>query len=165
MDGIRPPRLTCSWMVVLLTLGIGSANSLAQNQVTTLAVSSSNVLFAVPTVEDYANGFVQAAQGVTFSVSTAGASQLRTATISIRATTTGLGSGKAVADVQWRRADLPDWNSLTISNTEVERRQMTLNGNDQWTNTIFFRVVVRWQRDAPATYTADFQITLSQTFP
>jgi hypothetical protein len=37
--------------------------------------------------------------------------------------------------------------------------------NDPWSNTIFFRLLLNWTTDAPATYTADYQITLAQTVP
>jgi hypothetical protein len=37
--------------------------------------------------------------------------------------------------------------------------------NDPWSNTIFFRMLLDWTRDAPGTYSANYVITLSQTVP
>jgi hypothetical protein len=46
----------------------------------------------------------------------------------------------------------------------VEQRVMVKNGaNDPWSNAIFFRMLLDWTKDAPATYTANYVITLSQT--
>jgi hypothetical protein len=37
--------------------------------------------------------------------------------------------------------------------------------NDPWSNTIFFRMKLSWTADPPATYAANYQVTLSQTVP
>jgi hypothetical protein len=71
-----------------------------------------------------------------------------------------------IGDLQWRRTDLATWNSITLSDSQVEQRIVINKGlNDPWSNTIFFRMALDWTSDAPATYTANYQITLSQSVP
>lgn len=134
-------------------------------QTTTLTLASATVTFPAPTAADYANGFVDAPTGVTFTLNaTKGAS--RTTTVSIRATSASLGGGKVIGDLQWRRSDLATWNSITSTDVQVEQRVVVRNGlNDPWNNTIFFRMLLSWTTDPPATYSANYQITLSQTVP
>ncbi len=134
-------------------------------QKTDLTLSGGTITFPAPTAADYVAGFVTSATGVTFTVdATSGTS--RTTTISIRSTSANLGNGKVIGDLQWRRSDLATWNSITLTDTQVEQRVVVRNGlNDPWNNTIFFRMVLNWTTDAPATYTANYQITLSQTVP
>jgi hypothetical protein len=134
-------------------------------QQTTLTLSGGTITFPAPTATDYFAGFVNSATGVTFTINaTKGAS--RTTTVSIRSTSADLGNGKVIGDLQWRRSDLATWNSITLTNAQVEQRVVVRNGlNDPWSNTIFFRMVLNWTSDAPATYTANYQITLSQTVP
>src|SRR2546423_11787724 len=134
-------------------------------QKTNLTVAGGTIPFPTPTAADYIAGFVNSATGATFSVNAqTGAS--RTTTISIRSTSADLGNGKVIADLQWRRSDLATWNSITLTDSQVEQRVVIRNGlNDPWSNTIFFRMVLNWTSDAPATYAANYQVTLSQTVP
>ena len=134
-------------------------------QKTNLTVAGGTITFPTPTAADYIAGFVNSATGATFSVNAqTGAS--RTTTISIRSTSADLGNGKVIADLQWRRSDLATWNSITLTDSQVEQRVVIRNGlNDPWSNTIFFRMVLNWTSDAPATYAANYQVTLSQTVP
>jgi hypothetical protein len=134
-------------------------------QKTNLTLAGGTVTFAAPTAADYTAGFINAATGVTFNLNAqTGAS--RTTTISIRSTSASLGNGKVIGDLQWRRSDLATWNSITLTDAQVEQRVQVRNGlNDPWSNTIFFRMVLTWTTDAPATYSATYQVTLSQTVP
>jgi hypothetical protein len=134
-------------------------------QKTTLTLASATVTFPAPTAADFINGFVDAPTGMTFTINaTQGAS--RTTTVSIRSISANLGGGKVIADLQWRRSDLATWNSITLTDAQVEQRVQVRNGlNDPWNNTIFFRMVLNWATDAPATYSGTYQITLSQTVP
>ena len=134
-------------------------------QKTILTLASSAITFAAPTAADYIAGFINSGTGVTFTANAqTGAS--RTTTISIRSISTTLGGGKVIADLQWRRSDLATWNSITLTDAQVEQRVLVRNGlNDPWSNTIFFRMVLTWATDAPATYSGTYQITLSQTVP
>jgi hypothetical protein len=135
----------------------------AAAQKTTITLTSATVTFSAPTATDYINGYVDAATGVTFTLdATAGGS--RTATVLIRATSASLGGGKVLGDLQWRRSDLANWSAITSTDAQVEQRVMAKNGaNDPWSNRIFFRMLLDWTKDAPATYTANYVITLSQT--
>jgi hypothetical protein len=90
----------------------------------------------------------------------------RTTTIAIRSSSANLGGGKVIGDLQWRRSDLTTWNSITLIDSQVEQKIVIRNvSNDPWSNTIFFRMVLNWATDAPATYSGNYVITLSQTVP
>jgi hypothetical protein len=134
-------------------------------QKTNLTVTGGTITFPAPTAADYIAGFVNSSGGATFTVNAqTGAS--RTTTILLRATSGTLGNGKVIGDLQWRRSDLAAWNDITLSDAQVEQRVVVRNGlNDPWNNTIFFRMKLSWTSDAPATYAANYQITLSQTVP
>jgi hypothetical protein len=134
-------------------------------QKTILTLTGGTVTFPAPTATDYIAGFVDAAAGVTFTVN-AQTGTLRTTTIDIRSSSTNLGGGKALGDLQWRRSDLAVWNSITLTDAQVEQRIVIRStSNDPWSNTIFFRMLLNWTTDAPATYSANYVITLSQTVP
>jgi hypothetical protein len=134
-------------------------------QKTSLTVTGGTITFPAPTAADYLAGFVNSTTGVTFNVNSTNGVQ-RTTTISIRSTSANLGNGKAIGDLQWRRTDLANWNPMTLSDAQIEQRIVINKGlNDPWSNTIFFRMSLNWTTDPPATYTANYQITLSQTVP
>jgi hypothetical protein len=134
-------------------------------QRTNLTVAGGTIAFPAPTAADYIAGFVNSSGGVTFTVDAqTGAS--RTTTIMVRATSASLGGGKLIGDLQWRRSDLATWNDITLTDAQVEQRVVVRNVlNDPWSNTIFFRMKLNWTTDAPATYTANYRITLAQTVP
>ena len=134
-------------------------------QKTILTLTSSTITFNAPTAADYIAGHIDSPTGVTFTLSAqTGAS--RTTTVSIRSTSANLGGGKVIGDLQWRRSDLAAWNSMTLTDAQVEQRIQVRNVlNDPWSNTIFFRMLLAWTTDAPATYSGNYQITLSQTVP
>jgi hypothetical protein len=143
---------------------IASATPVAA-QKTNLTLSGGTITFPAPTAADYIAGFVNSTAGATVTVNAqTGAS--RTTTISIRSTSANLGNGKVIGDLQWRRSDLATWNDITLTDTQVEQRIVVRNGlNDPWSNTVFFRLKLAWTSDAPGTYAANYQITLSQTVP
>jgi hypothetical protein len=134
-------------------------------QKTILTLTGGAITFPAPTAADYVAGFINSATGVGFTISAqTGAS--RTTTISIRSTSANLGGGKVIGDLQWRRSDLATWNNITLIDAQVEQRIQVRNGsNDPWNNTVFFRMILTWATDAPATYSANYTITLSQTVP
>jgi len=134
-------------------------------QKTSLTLASATVTFPAPTAADYINGFVDAPTGMTFTINSTNGAQ-RTTTVSIRSISANLGGGKVIADLQWRRSDLATWNSITLTDAQIEQRIVINKAlNDPWSNTIFFRMVLNWTADAPATYSGTYQITLSQTVP
>lgn len=137
----------------------------AQPVKTTLTLTGGAVTFTAPTAADYDAGFIDS-PGVTFTVNAQTAGASRTTTVSIRSTSASLGGVKPIAELQWRRSDLAVWNSIALSDAQVEQRVQIRNGlNDPWSNTIFFRMLLNWTTDPPATYTANYVITLSQTVP
>lgn len=154
-------------LLVALTLAASAATAEAQgNPRTDLALSGATVTFPAPTATDYLAGFVNSTSGVTFTVDAANGSQPHTTTVQIRSLSASLGGGKVLADLQWRRSDLVAWNTIALTDAQVEQR-VQVRGvlNDPWSNTIFFRMLLTWTADAPGTYSANYQITLSQTVP
>ncbi len=138
----------------------------AQNPKTNLTLAGATITFNAPTATDYVNGFVDSPTGVTFTVDATTGNQSHTTTILIRSTSANLGNSKLIGDLQWRRSDLGAWNSITLTDAQVEQRVQVRNGlNDPWGNTIFFRMLLNWTTDGPATYSANYRITLSQTVP
>jgi len=148
---------------ILLALVLFASPLAAQKTILTL--TGGTITFPAPTAADYIAGYVNSATGVTFTVNAqSGAS--RTTTISIRSTSANLGGGKVIGDLEWRRSDLATWNTITLTDAQVEQMIVVRNGiNDPWNNTIFFRMILNWATDAPATYSANYTITLSQTVP
>jgi len=134
-------------------------------QKTQLTVTGGTITFPSPTAADYIAGFIDSSTGATFTINSQNGVQ-RTTMISIRATSASLGNGKLIGDLQWRRSDLATWNDVTLTDAQVEQR-IVVNKvlNDPWSNTIFFRMALSWTSDAPATYSANYVITLSQTVP
>jgi hypothetical protein len=148
---------------VLLALALFTSPIAAQK--TTLSVTGGTVAFSAPTAADYIAGFIDAPTGATFTINSVNGVP-RTTTLSIRSTSASLGGSKVIGDLQWRRSDLATWNSITLTDAQVEQRIVINKGlNDPWSNTIFFRMLLSWTSDGPATYSANYQITLSQTVP
>ena len=148
-----------------IALALVAAASPLAAQKTNLTVTGGTITFPAPTAADYMAGFVNSTTGVTFTINSTNGPQ-RTTTISIRSTSASLGNGKVLGDLQWRRSDLASWSSITQTDAQVEQRIVVNKGlNDPWSNTVFFRMLLDWTSDAPATYTANYQITLSQTVP
>lgn len=158
---IFPGGSTSAAILLALTL---FASPLAA-QKTSLTLSGETITFAAPTAADYIAGFINSATGVTFTINSINGVQ-RTTTVSIRSTSASLGGGKVIGDLEWRRSDLATWNSITLTDAQVEQQIVVNKGlNDPWNNTIFFRMVLNWATDAPGTYSGNYQITLSQTVP
>jgi hypothetical protein len=148
-----------------ILLAMVSLASPLRAQRTNLTLTGGTITFPAPTAADYISGFVNSTSGVTFTID-AQTGTSRTTTISIRSTSPNLGGGKVIGDLQWRRSDLATWNSITLTDAQVEQRVVIRNvSNDPWSNTIFFRMILDWTADAPGTYSANYQITLSQTIP
>lgn len=151
---------------ILVALALRATPAAAQNPRTDLTLAGATITFPAPTANDYVAGFVNSATGVTFTVDATTGNQPHTTTILIRATSASLGGGKVIGDLQWRRSDLAIWTSITATNAQIEQRAQVRNVlNDPWSNTVFFRLLLNWTTDAPATYAANYEITLSQTVP
>ena len=140
----------------------------AQAQVVTLTLSGAPNVFPAPTAADYTAGVVVNPTGILFTVDVTGggAATQRTTIVSIRSSSASLGGGKPLSDLQWRRADLVTWNPMTTTNATIESRPVVRNGlNDPWSNTVFFRTLLAWTTDPPATYSAGLVFTLTVTTP
>src|SRR5215208_6342079 len=163
MDAVQRKLRGVSTSAISLALLLFASPLAAQR--TNLSLAGGTITFPAPTAADYTAGWINSTSGVTLTVNAqSGAS--RTTTISIRSTSANLGNGKVIGDLQWRRADLATWNSISVTDTEVEQRVVVRGSlNDPWSNTIFFRMLLSWDTDSPATYSANYQITLSQTVP
>ena len=151
--------------IAAISLALGLVASPLAAQKTQLTVTGGTITFPAPTAADYIAGFIDSSTGATFTINSQNGVQ-RTTTISIRATSASLGNGKLIGDLQWRRSDLATWNDVTLTDAQVEQR-ILINKvlNDPWGNTIFFRMALSWTSDSPATYSANYVITLSQTVP
>jgi hypothetical protein len=158
-------KLSGGSTIAAISLAVALFASPLEAQRTVLTLTSGTIAFAPPTATDYDAGYTDSPTGVTFAVN-AQTGTSRTTTISIRSISASLGSGKAIGELQWRRSDLAVWNSITLTDAQVEQRVQVRNGlNDPWGNTIFFRMLLNWTTDPPATYTGNYVITLSQTVP
>ena len=164
MSALRRKLSGGSTNAAILVALVLCASPLAAQR-TSLTLAGGTVTFAAPTAADYEAGYIDSPTGVTFTID-AQTGLARTTTISIRSASASLGSGKLIGDLQWRRSDLATWNSMTLTDAQVEQRVVVRNlSNDPWSNTIFFRMLLSWTSDGPATYSANYQITLSQTVP
>ena len=151
--------------IAAISLALGLLASPLAAQKTQLTVTGGTITFPAPTAADYIAGFIDSSTGATFTLNSQSGPQ-RTTTVSIRATSASLGNGKLIDDLKWRRSDLATWNDVTLTDAQVEQRIVVNKGlNDPWSNTIFFRMALSWTSDAPATYSANYVITLSQTVP
>ena len=158
-------KLHCGITSAAISLALVLLASPLAAQKTTLTVAGGTVTFPAPTAADYIAGFVNAPAGATFTINSVNGAQ-RTTTVSVRSISASLGGGKVIGDLQWRRSDLATWNSITLTDSQIEQRVVVNKGlNDPWSNTIFFRMILNWTTDAPGTYSANYQITLSQTVP
>ncbi len=160
---LRGLRSASTSAAISLALALCASPLAAQKTILTLA--GATITFNAPTAADYIAGYIDSPTGVTFTLN-AQTGTSRTTTVSIRSTSASLGGAKAIGDLEWRRSDLAIWNPITLIDAQVEQR-IQVKGvlNDPWTNTIFFRMLLNWTTDAPATYSANYQITLSQTVP
>src|SRR4051812_9916026 len=118
-DGSSRESLTLQALLALMLMSPLEARALQA----TLTVTNAPATLSVPIAADYNAGFVAGLIGISFTVDiTAGGNNNRTTIVSIRSSSPTMGGTKAVGDLQWRRADLGTWNSLTTSNVVVQSR-------------------------------------------
>jgi hypothetical protein len=163
-----PGRKLCgvsTRLAVAISIAMALLASPLAAQKTSLTLSGGTITFPAPTAADYINGYVNSTTGVLFTVNSVNG-VTRTTTVSIRTTSANLGGTKSIADLMWRRSDLATWTSISLADAQVEQKTVINKVlNDPWSNTIFFRMNLNWATDAPATYSASYTITLSQTVP
>jgi hypothetical protein len=152
-------------LAIVISVAVALLASPLAAQKTSLTLTGGTITFPTPTATDYINGYVNSTTGVLFTINATNGGS-RTTTISIRTTSPNLGGAKVIGDLQWRRSDLATWSSISLTDAQVEQRIAVSKGlNDPWSNTIFFRMILNWATDAPATYSGSYTITLSQTVP
>ena len=154
-----------TWLIASVT-AVAAPRGLAA-QVRMTLTQTPNV-FPAPAVADYNAGLIANPTGIVFTVDVRSgpAGTQRTTTVSVRSSSATLGGGKVLSDLQWRRADLATWNAMTTVNATIESRPVRRNNlNDPWSNTVFFRMLLSWATDAPATYSAGLVFTLTLTTP
>ncbi len=146
--------------------------ALAQgNRTLELTLTGGPLVFPTPTAADFAAGSAPHATGLAFLVDITGnppPPQTYQATVSIRASSPNLGGyGKSLGDLQWSLGSAAGpWTGLTTSDAHVETRPMQRNRlNDPWGNSIHFRMLLAWDTDVPAVYSAGIVVTLTVTGP
>jgi hypothetical protein len=163
----RPDRLALAAIVALTFMSALSARTSGAQIVVQLTLSGPAGLFPTPTPSDFSAGTLGAAGPLTFQVATTSEpSRLFVTTVSVRGSSSTLGGGKPIADLQWRRGDDPTWHALTIVDAIIESR--AAQGAPQghvWDDTIYIRVALRWTTDAPAAYGGNMVLTVSTTTP
>jgi hypothetical protein len=163
--GSHATSLVCSATTLLFAFALGGPNAGAQTGVQ--LTFGGSVSFDAPTAADYTSGTLEAATPLPFEVvTTSEPSGSFTTTVSIRSSSSTLGGGKPVANLEWRRGDDPTWHALTTSDAVVESRiaEGAPEGHT-WDNTIHFRIALQWTSDPPATYTGNLVVTVSTTQP
>jgi hypothetical protein len=159
IPGSQPTLAALGFAALLLCV---RSQALHAQLSSTLTITSGTISFPAPTPADLTAGILAASAPATFQVTPAAAAH--TTTVTIKASGTTMGGSKSIADLQWRRGDLGTWQSLTQSDVFVESRTYTLLASrPAWQNTIYFRVVLRWTGEPPATYVGSYVITLTQT--
>jgi hypothetical protein len=151
---------------VLFAATLLSAPLFAQGSVV-LTVSGGPVTVPAPAVADYNAGFVVDPASLSYNVNISGGppTALHTETVSIRATSGSFGT-LGVGNLQWQRAGLLTWNSLTTSDATIESRTgITRNVGNNWTNSVQFRCLIGWTTTPPATYSTNVIVTLTVTSP
>lgn len=144
----------------------------AHAQRTSLNVSGFPVVFATPTAADLDAGTLPSGTATTFVVEViAGQPIPRLTIVSIRCQLPCPATGtKPVTGLQWRRADLPVWNTLTtidvpIESRVVERRLPLPQSNNPWSNSLYWQALGGWTTDAPGINTYNIVMTLTVTAP
>lgn len=155
-----------AWGLIGLLVVVTAGRAAAQRTRLTLN-SGAPIAFATATEADYDAGSIAASAPLSFTVDLrSGNAAWRTTIVSIRASSASMGGSKPIADLQWRRADLASWNSLTTTDATVESRPIRRNStNDPWTNSLLFRTLLSWNNDPPGTYAPTIVLTLTLTTP
>jgi hypothetical protein len=153
--------------MMLFAIALLPTSGFAQTQVQ-LALTGGPVSFGAPTASDLTAGGLEAPAPLTYEVQTSQEPPLgtHTTTVYIRNSSSTLGGGKPVADLEWRRGDEATWHALTTTDALVESRtQGFAELGHSWSNTIHFRIALGWTSDPPATYTGNLVVTVSTTQP
>ena len=146
-------RLLCRSMILLAMPAIVGA----QNWQTVLTLNGWP-LTVTTSVTDFQAGSV-ALGSTTISVDATTNNNdrfpVRVTTIRVQCVAACPRSGTSTATgLQWRRDDQAAWSDLTTTYVDVETRTVTFNGtNDPWSRIMFWRYLVTWTGNPPATAT------------
>ena len=152
-------------LVLLTTLltfrGVGAQESVS------LSLTGGTVSFPAPAASDFIAGTLASTGTYTFQVDhVSPAAGTFTSTVYLRSSSATLGSGKPVADLEWRRTDDTVWHALTTSDVAVESQGF--NGGNQlniWQNSIEFRVALKWSDTPPTSYESTLVYTVATSRP
>ncbi|HRQ78083.1 MAG TPA: hypothetical protein PLY94_05740 [Gemmatimonadaceae bacterium] len=138
-------RLAVRLLPVLLVTLFSATLQAQGNRRTQMTVTGFSLTASGTTVADFDAGAITLGS-TNFNVnlttnSGAGGFSPRRTRVSVRCLTPCPNSGSApLAGLQWRRADLAAWNTLTTSFVLVEERVAAYNGaNDPWQNSMAWR--------------------------
>ena len=123
--------------------------------------------FDAATAADFAAGTLDATSPLPFSVvTTSEPVGSFTTTVYIRSSSSTLGNGKPVSQMEWRLGDDPIWHALTTIDAVVETHVAAgAPQGHSWSNAIHFRVALQWAGDRPATYSGNLVVTVAATKP
>lgn len=123
--------------------------------------------FGAATAADFAAGTLDATSPLPFTVvTTSEPVGSFTATVYIRSSSSTLGTGKPISDMEWRLGDDPIWHALTTLDTVVETHVVAgAPQGHSWSNAIHFRIALHWTVDRPATYSGNLVVTVAATKP
>jgi len=154
------------WVCALLVA------SRARAQTTTLAITSgSTATFSNPTIADYVTGYIDGPT-VNFTVTLNGGpnSTTHTTTVEVCASSTSLGSGKALSNLLWQPSDASKpWQAITtgctgaINPARVVGSQVLSKGTS-WSGGVRFRMLLNWT-DTAASYGTAIEMTVAVSTP
>jgi hypothetical protein len=123
--------------------------------------------FGVATAADFAAGTLDATSPLPFTVvTTSEPAGSFTTTVYIRSSSSTLGTGKRISDMEWRLGDDPAWHALTTIDAVVETHVAAgAPQGHSWSNAIHFRIALHWTGDRPATYAGNLVVTVAATKP
>ncbi len=164
---LRPRRLLALLAWSLLPMAIAGAQG---NRRTSLTVAGAPLVATGTTTTDIdagsiALGAVSLTVDLTTNTGGTGFSP-RVTTVQVRCRLPCPASGAAaVANLEWRRADLAVWNPLTTTFVTIESRTATFAGtNDPWSRQVFWRYTLGWTTTPPRSATVfniDYQLTVT----
>lgn len=143
----------------------------AQVQNTTLTITGGSAsTFAQPSLADYVTGYIDGPT-ISYKVDVAGgpSGKTHTVTVEICATTTTLGSGKAIAKLMWQASGSPTWNAMTSScagavDPARSVSTTTMSKGDTFSSSVKLRMVLDWT-DTAASYGATVAMTVNVSTP
>jgi hypothetical protein len=123
--------------------------------------------FGAATAGDFAAGTLDATSPLPFTVvTTSEPAGSFTTTVYIRSSSSTLGTGKRISDMEWRLGDDPAWHALTTIDAVVETHVAAgAPQGHSWSNAIHFRIALHWTGDRPATYSGNLVLTVAATKP